>query len=394
MLSLFSIGRDTLQARVDQLSGWVNWATATVGAGVTLEAIEPLHDFIAWTKFRRRESTHIKEIAEFVPVQRSKSKYKSPSHPLWLKWCGRIGLIAVVAGVVGEWRCGAKLEDAQNAVHEYDVAKLMEADQKAGAAATSAKTAHDEADAAGITAGKAQRKAGVAKETAGKAETTADAASKVSVDVKAEAASLKKQLEDSSAEAKALENSLFPRKLATLQFDDGSSNLDVLQPIVGTEFIIESIPDFEARTAAGSIQDVLGRANFKIIKSEVTEQFAWEGVTVDIYMPPTPGVGDWQILDSMSAGERVRAFLWANGWAGVHAGYSERGEFPNPNVLRIRVGFKPNPFFDIPFPGFPNREKDEAEKYSKLAEPIADIEKRKKIVLVIVGNTQFPRPSF
>jgi len=59
----------------------------------------------------------------------------------------RIGLILVVIGVVGEWRCGAKLEDAHDAVHEYDLAKLIEADQKAGEAAKSAKTARDEAAA-------------------------------------------------------------------------------------------------------------------------------------------------------------------------------------------------------------------------------------------------------
>jgi len=49
-----------------------------------------------------------------------------------------IGIILVVIGVVGEWRFGAKLEDAHNAIHKYDVRKLTEADQKAGDASTSA----------------------------------------------------------------------------------------------------------------------------------------------------------------------------------------------------------------------------------------------------------------
>jgi hypothetical protein len=127
MLSLLSVLdpiRDTLQTRVDQLSGWVNWATATVGVGVALEAIEPIQDLIAWLKFRKRDSVHIKEIAEFVPVPRNKSKYVGTPHPVWIKWCGRIGIVMVVAGVVGEWICGAQLEDAQKAVHEYDLGKI------------------------------------------------------------------------------------------------------------------------------------------------------------------------------------------------------------------------------------------------------------------------------
>jgi hypothetical protein len=164
MLSLLSVAdpiRDTLQARVDQLSHWVNWATAAVGAGVALEAIEPIHDLISWIKFRKRESAHIKELAEVVPVSRNKSTYIT-SHPVWLKWCGRVGIIMVVAGVVGEWRYGAKLEDAHDAVQKYDLAKLTAADEKAGKAEdsaikaeTAAQGAVDKSDAAKRTAGEA-----------------------------------------------------------------------------------------------------------------------------------------------------------------------------------------------------------------------------------------------
>jgi hypothetical protein len=120
-----------------------------VAAGVALELVEPIHDGIAWIKklrLRKRELADLKEVAEFVPVdvnRRSNRAEPKSDHPTWVKSLGRIGIILVVAGVVGEWRYGGKLEDAHNTIHKYDVALL-------GDAAKSAKTAHDEADAVKI----------------------------------------------------------------------------------------------------------------------------------------------------------------------------------------------------------------------------------------------------
>jgi hypothetical protein len=47
---------------------------------------------------------------------------------------------------LGEYEYGTKLEDAHNDMHEYDVRKLTEADEKAGNAAVSAKNAREQAD--------------------------------------------------------------------------------------------------------------------------------------------------------------------------------------------------------------------------------------------------------
>lgn len=69
-----------------------------------------------------------------------------PDHLVWIRWATRIGLILVVGGVVGEWRYGAKLEDAHSAVHQHDLEKMAEANERAGNAADSAKTAHNELD--------------------------------------------------------------------------------------------------------------------------------------------------------------------------------------------------------------------------------------------------------
>lgn len=142
--------RDVLNSRVRHFSKLIGWATVVVAIGVALEGIEIVHDGIAWVKRRRREKSEhadLKRVADIFPCGETRGETEShPDHPRWVKRWLRVGLIIVVIGVVAEWRCGAKLEDAHDDVHEYDLAKLIEANQKAGEAATSAKTAHDEAD--------------------------------------------------------------------------------------------------------------------------------------------------------------------------------------------------------------------------------------------------------
>lgn len=134
--------RELLNAQVRHFSKLVGWANILVALGVAMEGVEFVHDAIVWIKRWRRNKSEravLKELAEIFPADETKLKKESNSdHPRWVKRFTRVGLIVVVIGVVGEWRCGTKLEDAHNAVHEYDLAKLTEADQKAGAAKDSA----------------------------------------------------------------------------------------------------------------------------------------------------------------------------------------------------------------------------------------------------------------
>jgi len=109
--------------------------------------VEIVHDVIAWIKQKRREKreiTALKEVAKIFPSSETRGQTESHSdHPRWVKRVLRAGLIAVVIGVVGEWRYGARLEDSHNAIHKYDVAKLTAAEQKVGDAAISAQIAED-----------------------------------------------------------------------------------------------------------------------------------------------------------------------------------------------------------------------------------------------------------
>jgi hypothetical protein len=143
MLSLSPVSdpiRDALNVQVRHFSILGGWATLVVAIGVALEGVELVHDIIAWWKRKRRdkrERSDLSEVAYIFPTGEIRAGTELHfDHPRWVKRFSRIGLIMVVVGVVAEWRCGAKLEDAHNAVHEYDIALL-------GDAAKSAKGAHD-----------------------------------------------------------------------------------------------------------------------------------------------------------------------------------------------------------------------------------------------------------
>jgi hypothetical protein len=139
MLSPPSIGgpvRDALLAKIGHLSKLVGWATVTVAAGVALEGVELVHDVVKWTKKRRvrtKELADLKELAEIFPASgiAARTKSMSSDHPRWVKVLTRVGLIAVVIGVVAEWRCGAKLEEAHNDLQTFDESLIADTQKEA-----------------------------------------------------------------------------------------------------------------------------------------------------------------------------------------------------------------------------------------------------------------------
>lgn len=179
--------RDVLDKSIRDFSKLVGWATIAVAIGVALEAIELLHDVVAWLRKRRREKEEVailKDMADIFPSGDVWDEAEpKPEHPSWVKRVLRVGLILVVMGVVGEWRCGAKLENAHNDLHQYDLAKITEADQKAGEAKDSAETAHAEADAAKIASKEGQKVANAAKTSASEAQDKIALVSKQAADI-------------------------------------------------------------------------------------------------------------------------------------------------------------------------------------------------------------------
>jgi hypothetical protein len=60
--------RDALQARADNFSRLVMWATVTVAAGVALEGVELIHDAIIWIKRRRMEKKGLADLREVAEI--------------------------------------------------------------------------------------------------------------------------------------------------------------------------------------------------------------------------------------------------------------------------------------------------------------------------------------
>ena len=137
MLSLPSIddpARVVLVEQVRTLSKFVGYANIVVAVGVALEGLELAYRFFKWVKRRIRESRERvvhEEVSPIFPagelIHATESHFEEPG---WLKALLYIGLLGVVGGVVGEWKYGARLEDAHDAVNRYDLGKLVEAEHK------------------------------------------------------------------------------------------------------------------------------------------------------------------------------------------------------------------------------------------------------------------------
>jgi vacuolar-type H+-ATPase subunit E/Vma4 len=255
----------------------VGWSTITVAIGVLLEGIELVHAFNEWRKRKRRENierVHLTELGQIVPIGIPRRLSRSHSEePPWVKLVLRIGLILVVIGVVGEWRCGAKLEDAHEAVHVYDLAKLTEADQKAGAAAKSAKIAHEEADAvkgiadeARADAKDALAKAQAAQRELAHAEADAVKAQAISSNALSKAAEAESHLAEAMRGVKALEADL--ERLRTPRHLYHKAKIaPLLKEFSGTEYVfIGTCEDQECFDLVSDIDELLQLAGWKRIK--------------------------------------------------------------------------------------------------------------------------------
>lgn len=138
MFSLSTIDdptRNALDASIRHFSKLVGWATIAVAIGVAMEAVEIVHDIVAWCKQwrrKKRELTELEAVAKVFPAGELMQPTEShPKEPKWVKRVLRGGLIIVVIGVVAEWRCGANLEDAHNALQTFDESLIADTQKEA-----------------------------------------------------------------------------------------------------------------------------------------------------------------------------------------------------------------------------------------------------------------------
>jgi len=359
MLSLLPINdpiRDVLDVHVRHFSQLINLATITVAVGVALEGIEITHDCIALIRRKRREKrerANIKDIAEVFPVGNvSKAPESDSGEPRWVKRVLRVGLILVVVGVVGEWRCGAKLEDAHDAVHQYDIGKILEADQNAGGAAASAKTARTEAD-------EAKTSAKTAGELAQSADTDARNARRETARLKKDNAQLANDLLSATNQLNALdakrgelEESLAPRpELGIGPAKSGAGrNIDPLTQFSGMNVILEYLPGTEAD--ALSLEWVVTSAGWHITRQGYSPFDAGhllfranDGVSIWRSTAGDDMGGDQQ---STFAAKALCEFLQDSGWDAKSAPGSPTTVSPiyapSGSVL-VQIKHRPTPYF-------------------------------------------------
>jgi hypothetical protein len=370
------------------------WFTFAVLVGVAMEWWVIRHDF--------REEMETWAIFHFVGIVRS------PSRPSVRKFAVEIASVAlIVFGIFGELGIGleiasinsqlrgksAELQSKNADLRSRSDQLLALVTQQAGDAKTSAekaRTAASEAEALADSAGMVAREATV--EALSALNLARDAKQKTD-SVAQSVTTLNASLAGAQTRASKLENSLSPRRFYELSYEDNSTNLDVLKPLAGTQFIVESIPDFEAREAAGTIVSVLEQEGFKVVHACLTEEFMWDGVTVEAYESPVGMDLESMQLERRSAhlAQGLAAFFWANGWLHVDSGWAKRGELDS-TTLRIRVGYKPSPFFDLAAFGTETADDINAKLFSEYAQPIAKVNK-KIIGLYQFGAAPFPRPD-
>jgi len=247
---------DALQSRADHLSNLIGWANFTVAVGVAMEGVEILHAIVVWgmkKRRERRERLEFKELSKIFPTGEWERPADShPDEPQWVKRLLRVGIIIVVIGVVVEWQCGAKLEDAHNAIHRYDLEKI-------GDAATSAKTAHDEANGAKLASNEAITEAE-------KAQIASSGAFALSRQAQQESGALKHDLALTKKQAEDVAKQLAPR---TLNPGDWEAIGDKLRPFArqfaGRKVSLSSYAlDTEAIVFSVEISKIFERAGIDI----------------------------------------------------------------------------------------------------------------------------------
>jgi len=154
----------------------------------------------------------------------------------------------------------------------------------------------------------------------------------------------------------ALQKSLAPRDLSppdptnAALLDAFLTKERALKKFAGVEAAIEVIPDFEARRAAGVIENKIKEAGW-VVASNTLVDATPDGVTLrhsHNLAQASPAAPATNGLKSEHAASALAAFLEALGWQDVKikngsAAESDRLDVPANKVV-IQVGFKPNPF--------------------------------------------------
>ncbi|MGD0908064.1 MAG: hypothetical protein ABSA96_10815 [Candidatus Acidiferrales bacterium] len=145
---------DSLEASRSALSGWLECWTFLVVAGVALEVV-----FVVWE--------YVEDLHDF-----GSGIVHPPERPSRLLFAlGLLGAALVAIGVSGELYAESKIETVETRTRKANDELFLLLSKEAGEAAASAKTAHDEADAVGKKADALDVRLGSASRELGDIET-------------------------------------------------------------------------------------------------------------------------------------------------------------------------------------------------------------------------------
>jgi hypothetical protein len=210
-------------------------ATALVAIGLLFELPEIWHEFVE----------AIKELFDCGPEKRIKP---------WAKLFGTVGWILIVVGVCGEFWAESVTSRADGFIRKFDEILLAEANRNAGAAADSAKTAHDEADETHDIAGNAQVQSKTAKDAS-------DTAQRKAAEVERQADIISNNLLRASQQVDAIERQVFiqgPRWVALGRSKDRF--IESLKPFAGTRVTLVNCgqhPPFEQEKLLSDLRRLL-----------------------------------------------------------------------------------------------------------------------------------------
>jgi hypothetical protein len=250
-----------------------------------------------------------------------------------------LGTALIVIGVAGELYVDVQAGKIETQIRGANDNLLGLIIQEAGDAKASADSAASAASMAGKEADKAQKKAGiVAKQADELRKRTSELATKLKAEESAE--------EGLRVNIGELEKIARPRVLAVKGLPDGKSNIDELKKFAGTEVLLVSIDNEEARRAAGSIKFILDSwagAGWKVTVTVPVSTWTFpvhDGVSVQI--PKSIIDGRTPELMKMSRAQNALVtFMTKSGWEEVIPGVST-DENPS-HGLRVIVGFRPQP---------------------------------------------------
>jgi hypothetical protein len=164
-----------------------------------------------------------------------------------------------------------------------------------------------------------------------------------------------KSLEEERIARAEVEKSVAARRIYSVQ-SGGKYNFDVLKPYAGTKFIIQTVPDWEARRAAANIAGILTGAGWTLDKAEVVDDNIEDGVSIQSYRAPArdssnPKEYEKMVWADMGVESRSRyvaqqleKFLTESNWqAEAHTALFVEGPLFPPDTIRIKVGLKPSP---------------------------------------------------